>query len=635
MADQQKALSKVFHGVNRIIKQTNQLYNGPEAKSSDALGDGCPLIDDNNAPGTSKPVSGHLEVDCSRREAVDSFIGDHVRQTPNQNLTANAEDMMLVETRSSKADKAVTTGVELARLPATQNRPTAVRFDEADEERQEAPRRTSINEKDGTKPSHSLQGRNGSPRGDDEHRRENEERPTARQHAEQRRNHHHYNENYNGMSKPFVENRHQPLSHQKMNGPYGPNFSHDDYHSEPEHYFHRHREENDDAHNSINFASRKAHEFANINTDTMSGTHAFRNMSYTGNHYRQPLSHQNANDPYGPKRSYDDDFTDPMRHLYQRPSEGQKPRPYDSLHTGHDAEVHKPNNFTSRNMYDDKISGEHATKYFNHQRKEYGDNFVHDVTVTAPEYACTPRTPNRSRYTFKKEDFPRFDIKNIEGSIRNFEFRLDFLSIVDDKEKFAAAWAVFDQNTVNNYLETAEADVRFTYRGLREYVCSLATPQYACLEPRGLKTTKHVSELIVAADKALACPKDEQRKAWMIMSADPRLQRKLRSLTNLPLKEFVAQAQNSIVSMKQEAQYLTSVEKTRVSEQTRPARNQHDQKQYNRQTNTTQKYTCFQHSRYGKTAYTCSGPNCSMYPPAPRPMPRISTHNEHRQHLNY
>ena len=158
-------MSKVFHGVNRIIKQTNQLYNGPEAKSSDALGDGCPMIDDNNAPGTSKPVSGHLEADCSRCEAVVSFIGDHVRQTPNQNLTVNAENLMLVETRSSKADKAVTTGVELARLPATQNRPTAVRFDEADEERQEAPRRDVLSEKDGAKPNQNLpiEGRNGSP----------------------------------------------------------------------------------------------------------------------------------------------------------------------------------------------------------------------------------------------------------------------------------------------------------------------------------------------------------------------------------------------------------------------------------------------------------------------------------------
>ena len=44
----------VFHGVNRIMRQDNQMYDGgPEANSSGTLNERCPLFDDINDRGES------------------------------------------------------------------------------------------------------------------------------------------------------------------------------------------------------------------------------------------------------------------------------------------------------------------------------------------------------------------------------------------------------------------------------------------------------------------------------------------------------------------------------------------------------------------------------------------------------
>ena len=172
----------------------------------------------------------------------------------------------------------------------------------------------------------------------------------------------------------------------------------------------------------------------------------------------------------------------------------------------------------------------------------------HCVTHYASQHnELHTKTPNRLNYAFKKQDFPAFDRNNINKSIKLFELRLQFLEIVDSKQKFAAAWEVFDEDIINTFLESANEKQRFQYDALREYVQSFAFPNYACHKNLDIDyKTDNFAELIIAADQALACPFEEQKKAWMIIKADEKLSVQMQKYISLPLKEFKHQTDRLI-----------------------------------------------------------------------------------------
>ena len=173
---------------------------------------------------------------------------------------------------------------------------------------------------------------------------------------------------------------------------------------------------------------------------------------------------------------------------------------------------------------------------------------LHCVTQYASQHnELQTKTPNRLNYAFKKQDFPAFDRNNINKSIKLFELRLQFLEIVDSKQKFAAAWEVFDEDIINTFLESANEKQRFQYDALREYVQSFAFPNYACHKNLDIDyKTDNFAELIIAADQALACPFEEQKKAWMIIKADEKLSVQMQKYISLPLKEFKHQTDRLI-----------------------------------------------------------------------------------------
>ena len=194
----------------------------------------------------------------------------------------------------------------------------------------------------------------------------------------------------------------------------------------------------------------------------------------------------------------------------------------------------------------------------------------------------------------------------------------------------------FDQNILDSFIETADASERFSYSALRDFALSTSLLPYACHEPRPQGTTKSITELARTADQALACPKDERKKAWMIMCADSRLQRKLRSFVHLPLKEFLNYATATLNDFKYgESAYSVNANRSGRPKQRRPERTSNTQNRQNAQNNFIRKFTCAFHTKYGSAAYNCQGPSCNMYPPQPKPFgfePTNSGHNQ--QHLN-